>query len=100
MSKKLADTFLQDLENLSDSDDENFKIPEKIENSVGKVDFFGKNIKKSQSILSSASTRIIESVKKDYLENPDYQNFKVNLGEDLENNNRIIPSTLTKEDKM
>ena len=100
---KLADTFLLDLENLSDdSGDDVKKVPEKQEIKDTKLDYFGKKQKISNlpAVVSNASAKILDSASTNLINNPDYINFKNSLINDEKQNFIIIPSTLTKEDKM
>ena len=100
-TNKLADTFLLDLENLSDdSDNETKKIPEKIDNKEIKLDYMGKKKLGVSVVVSTTSTKILESANSQLINNSDYLNLKKSIIDDEKNNINIIPATLSKGDKM
>jgi hypothetical protein len=100
-TNKLVDTFLLDLENLSDSDNDQKRIPIKNEAKDIKSELFSKkNPCLSTNIISTASTKILELARKEITNNNDYKIFKEKLINDEKLNVHIIPVSLTKEDKM
>lgn len=96
-TNKLADTFLLDLENLSDDEDEVKKVPERSESKEMKQDYMAK---KKPAAVSTSSSKILDSASAQLINNMDYIKFKNSLFQDENNNNHIIPSSLTKDDKM
>ena len=96
-TNKLADTFLLDLENLSEDEDEPKKVPDKSESKDIKQDY---SIKKKTAAISSSSTKILDLASDQLINNKEYIKFKNNIFHDENNNNNIIPSSLTKDDKM
>jgi hypothetical protein len=98
-TNKLADTFLLDLENLSDeSEDEKKKLPEKQETKDFKLEYMGK--KKPSSAISASSTKILDSASVQLINNETYLTFKNTISEDEKAQSIIFPSSLTKDDKM
>ena len=72
-TNKLADTFLLDLENLSDeSDDERKKQLDKNETKDIKLDYIGK--KKASTSVSASSMKILDSASVQLINNYEYFN--------------------------
>lgn len=84
-SNKLADTFLNDLENLSDNDsiEEEPIIPTKL-------DFFGK--KKQENIKPTKKPSLMTDI--------NFIKFMKEINEEINKPQQIVPSNLTKNDRL